>query len=180
MDPEKIVKEEVIEKSKQWTITRHHALLANGKQISRHVVKSGNSVVIVPITENHEVRMIRQFRVGAREWIYELPAGSIEASEDPQAAAIRELAEETGDRARTWHSLGGAYSAPYILTEYLHFFLAMDLEPGQNRLQTGEHIQVHTIPWENVRNMCLKHQLRDAKTMAAIFQAGLHLSLIKF
>jgi len=108
-----------------------------------------------------------------------LPAGGLEAGEDPDLAAPRELLEETGDQAAVWHNLGGFYSAPGILTEFLHLYLAMDLTPGPNNLEFDEHIEVITVPWREAMAMIQRHEIEDAKTIAGLTLAGLHLGLLR-
>ena len=180
MQPETIIREENIFQGKLLNLDLRQARLTDGTMVNREIVRTHGAVVIVPITHNNEVRLVKQFRAAAQKWIIELPAGSLELNEDPDLAAPRELLEETGDQAATWHKLGGFYTAPGILTEFLHLYLATDLTPGPNRLEFDEHIEVLTIPWPEVIAMISHQEVEDAKTVAGLMMAGLHLGLVKF
>ena len=179
MKPETIVDEETIFKGKVVDFSLRQAKLSDGTLVSREVVVNKGAVVIVPITAANEVRLVRQYRAAAETWVIELPAGGLEAGEDPDLAAPRELLEETGDQAATWHNLGGFYSAPGILTEFLHLYLATDLTPGPNNLEFDEHIEVITVPWHEAVAMIQRHEIEDAKTIAGLTLAGLYLGLIQ-
>jgi ADP-ribose pyrophosphatase len=178
MKPETTVSEETIFAGKVIELSLRQARLADGSVVNREIVINKGAVVIVALTARQELRLVKQYRAAAEEWVIELPAGGLEAGEDPDEAAPRELLEETGDRAANWQKLGGFYSAPGILTEYLHLYLATGLTPGPNQLEFDEHIEVLTVPWAEAMAMIGRHEIEDGKTMAGLMLAGLHLGLI--
>lgn len=178
MQPETTVSEEQIFQGKLLTLNLRQVKLADGQVTQREIVTTRGAVVIVALTADNEVRLVKQFRAGTEDWVIELPAGSLEVGEDPDLAAPRELLEETGDQAATWQKLGGFYSAPGILTEYLHLYLATDLTPGPNQLEFDEHIELLTIPWAEVIAMISRGKIQDAKTLAGFLRAGLYLGLL--
>lgn len=175
--PETILSEEAIYQSKKLTISIRQVALTNGTQVNRPLLKSRGAVVIAPLTQDMHLRLIRQYRVAADKWLYELPAGNLEADEHPDAAAPRELLEETGDTAEYWQKLGGFYSAPNTLTEFLHLYLAQDLTPGPTRLDFDEHIEVLTVPWAEAMQMLKRGDIQDAKSIAGLMLAAQHLKL---
>ena len=177
MKPEITLSEEKIFTGKIFDLNLRQAQLTDGTPVRREIVVNKGAVVIIPLTANNEVRLVRQYRAAAETWVIELPAGGLEPGEDPDEAAPRELLEETGDRAATWHKLGGFYSAPGILTEYLHLYLATDLTPGANNLEFDEHIEVLTIPWDEALAMIRRREIEDAKTIAGLMLTGLHLEV---
>jgi ADP-ribose pyrophosphatase len=179
MKPETVVGETTIFEGRSVDFVVREAQLADGRLIQREIVRNEGAVLIVPLTQNNEVRLVRQFRSAAQKWVIELPAGGLEAGEDPDLAAPRELLEETGDRAATWRKLHGFYSAPGTFTEFLHLYLATDLTPGPNNLEFDEHIEVLTVPWTEAIEMIRRHEIEDAKTIAGLMAAGLHLELIR-
>lgn len=178
MQPETTISEEKIFQGKLIALNLRQVQLTDGQVARREIVSTRGGVVIVPVTSHNEVRLVKQFRAGVEGWVIELPAGSLESGEDPDLAAPRELLEETGDQATTWHKLGGFYSAPGILTEYLHLYLATHLTAGPNQLEFDEHIEVLTLPWAEVISMIGRGEIEDAKTIAGVMLAGLHLGLI--
>jgi ADP-ribose pyrophosphatase len=176
--PETTISEEKIFSGKVVDFSLRKAKLEDGTVVDREVVVNKGAVVIVPVTANNEVRLLKQYRAAAEKWIIELPAGGLESGEDPDLAAPRELLEETGDQAATWQKLHGFYSAPGILTEFLHLYLATNLTPGPNNTEFDEHIEVITVPWVEAVAMIRRHEIEDAKTIAGLMLAGLHLGLI--
>jgi ADP-ribose pyrophosphatase len=178
MQPETPVSEKTLFTGKLITLKLRQVRLNDGTTVQREIIQTRGAVVIVPLTSANEVRLVRQYRAGVEGWVIELPAGSLELGEDPDLAAPRELLEETGDQAAIWHKLGGFYSAPGILTEYLHLYLATDLTPGPNQLEFDEHIEVLTLSWAEVIHMISRGEIDDAKTIAGVMLAGLYLGLI--
>ena len=178
MLPETIISEEEIFKGKVIDLNLRQVRLIDGREVSREVITNKGAVVIVPITNNNEVRLVRQYRAAAEKWVIELPAGGLEPGEDPDLAAPRELLEETGDQAANWQKLHGFYSAPGILTEFLQLYLATDLTPGPNNLEFDEHIEVLTIPWAEAIAMIRRYEIEDGKTIAGLMSAGLQLGLL--
>jgi ADP-ribose pyrophosphatase len=175
MKPETVFEEETIFEGRVIDLSLRQARLLDGTTVSREVVVNHGAVVIVPLTRDRQVRLVKQYRAAAEKWVLELPAGGLEPGEDPDLAAPRELLEETGDQAATWQKLGGFYSAPGILTEFLELYLATDLTPGPNELEFDEHIEVVTIPWAEAFRMIGRGEIEDAKTIAGLTVAGLRL-----
>lgn len=179
MVPEKIIQQETVYQGHIFDIQVRQVELPSGAQVNRDVVMNRGAVVIVALTKDNAVRLLKQYRSGAEKWVIELPAGGLEPNEEPDRAAPRELLEETGDQASQWQKLGGFYSAPGILNEYLHVYLATDLTPGPNQLEFDEQIaEVLTIPWSETLAMMKRGDIDDAKTIAALLLAGLHLGLM--
>ena len=175
MLPETIVNEKTIYEGEVLDLRLRQVQLRDGATASREIISNNGAVAIVAITAQKEVRLVRQYRAAAQKWVLEIPAGGLEAGEDPDQAAPRELLEETGDRATTWHKLHGTYSAPGVLTEFVHLYLAMDLTPGPNNLEFDEHIEVVTVPWPEAIGMIRRHEIEDGKTIAGLLTVGLYL-----
>ncbi len=179
MKPETVLSEETLFKGRVIDLSLRQAKLTDGTIVSREIVVNKGAVVIVALTDRNEVRLVKQYRAAAETWVIELPAGTLEAGENPDLAAPRELLEETGDQAANWQKLGAFYTAPGILTEYLQLYLAAGLTPGPNRLEFDEHIEVLTVPWAEAIAMIQRHEIEDAKTIAGLMLAGLQLGLIR-
>jgi ADP-ribose pyrophosphatase len=145
--------------------------LPNGSTARREIVGTPGAVTIVALTDDRQVRMVRQYRSAIGDFLLELPAGTLHAGEAPQDAAPRELAEETGDRAAHWQYLTRFHTTPGICDEIMHLFLATDLTPGRTNLDPDEYIEVVTVPLDRALAMVRSGEIRDAKTIVGLAMA---------
>jgi ADP-ribose pyrophosphatase len=113
-----------------------------GTNVRREVVEHPGAVVMLAVDREDRILWVRQHRYAAGRYLLELPAGTLEEGEEPEACARRELAEETGFAADTWQSLGGFYSAPGFCTEYLHAFAATGLSGASAHADDDEDIEL--------------------------------------
>ena len=133
------------------------------------IVEHRGAVVIAAQPTPETIVLVEQYRhpVGARQW--EVPAGTIDPDEEPDACAARELREETGYTAKQMRRLWSAYSAPGFCTELLHFYAATDLTPGEREPDAGEEdMVVKTFALDEAWAMIERDELRDAKSQIAI------------
>ena len=109
-------------------------------------------VLVVPVTPDKEIVMVRQYRHGNEEICLELPGGLVDARDrSPEEAARRELIEETGFRADQLIKLGECFPQPAILSNRCYFYLAIDVEIiGEPDLDAGEDIEIVMVPPEHV------------------------------
>jgi 8-oxo-dGTP pyrophosphatase MutT (NUDIX family) len=148
---------------------------ASGLVVRREVVDHPGAVVIVPV-EDEAVLMVRQPREAVQERLLELPAGKKDRpGEDPLECAQRELAEEVSREADTWRDLGGFYTAPAILTEFIDCFMATDLRPSAVEPLPDEEIEV--VPWPLADLPALIDRVRDAKTLVGLLRLARELGV---
>jgi ADP-ribose pyrophosphatase len=139
-----------------------------GKRTTREIVEHADCVAIVAV-DGDNVLLVRQFRKAAEKELLEIPAGGIDGGEDAEAAVIREMQEETGFRPQKLERLGGFYSAPGYVTEYLHLYLATDLVPGRLHAEDSEEIEVVRVPVAEVPGLIASGKIGDAKSIAGLF-----------
>ena len=140
----------------------------SGTEVRREVLEHHGAVVIVPI-EDDQVLMVRQPREAVQEMMLELPAGKLDArGENPLDAARRELAEEVGREAGQWSYLGGFYTAPAMITEFIHLFVASDLRPSAVAAIPEEEIEVVRVPLSHLPTLI--DRVRDAKTLIGLLR----------
>ncbi len=142
--------------------------LPGGRISEREIVEHDSCVAIVAIDGDDNVLLVRQFRKAVEKELLEIPAGGIEAGEEPAAAVRRELAEETGYRPQTVAEIGGFYSSPGYCTEYLHLFLAGDLTPDRLKAEDSEGIELVRIPQGQIVELIQSGAIRDAKSIAGL------------
>ncbi|MCW3098597.1 MAG: ADP-ribose pyrophosphatase [Chthonomonadaceae bacterium] len=144
----------------------------DGHVSKREIVAHPGAVCIVPIREDGMVLLVRQFRLAAGQALLEVPAGTREKGEDPEACAYRELEEETGYRAIALRPLYTAYLAPGYSTELMYAYLATGLTLGQTNPDEGEKIELVEIPIAEIEDRVLAGEFADAKTIAALLMAS--------
>ncbi len=144
--------------------------LPNGREAKREIIQHAGAVCIVPIHEGN-VLLIRQFRLAAGKVLLEIPAGMREQGEEPAVSAARELAEETGYRSANLRPLFASYLAPGYSTELIHAFLATDLTPGETNMDADEHVELVTVPLDDIERRILAGEIQDSKTVAAVLFA---------
>ena len=150
--------------------------LPNGGKAHRELIRHVGAVCMVPVTQDGQVIVERQFRYPVNRVITEIPAGKLDSKqEDPLAAARRELQEETGMTADNWINLGIFYPAPAYSDETIHMFLARDLHPGDQHLDADEFLEVTRVPIEELVEEILAGKIPDLKTQAAVLRAYLML-----
>jgi ADP-ribose pyrophosphatase len=131
----------------------------------REIVDHPGSTAIVAVHDG-EVVLVRQLREPARKPLLELPAGTLEAGEEPVASAQRELAEEVGLHGGRWRELGGFWTSPGFLREYMHVFVAEELEAGESDPDEDEEVEIVRWPVAEIAGRI--GELEDAKTIAGL------------
>ena len=140
----------------------------DGLNVSRDVVRHPGAVVMLAVDAEERILWIRQHRWAAGRELLELPAGTLERDEAPEACARRELAEETGFAAANWQALGGFYSAPGFCDEYLHAFAASDLRPEDADGDEDEDITLEPLTTEETMAHLDAGEIVDAKSLATL------------
>jgi ADP-ribose pyrophosphatase len=141
--------------------------LPNGKETKREVVIHPEVVAMLPVLEDGRLVLVRQYREAVARTLLEVPAGGIDGDETPEAAARREMKEETGYDVGSMDLLATFYSSPGFTTEKMHLFLLHDLTPGT---PTEENDQIEVVPmtpedaWEAVS----RGEMADAKSILAL------------
>src|ERR1700755_274487 len=143
-----------------------------GKPHRRDVVRHPGSVVVFAVDDAKSKRdplilLERQYRHAAAQYLYEVPAGSLDPGEDPLTGAKRELLEETGYKARHWAELVRFYASPGFLGVWMQVFLAEGLTPGDAEPEDDEHIELFAVPLSELLRQIESGRILDGKTIAA-------------
>jgi len=142
--------------------------MASGRETTREIVEHIDCVAIIAIDANDNVLLVNQFRKPVEKELLEIPAGGIEAGEDPMTTVHREMREETGYLPRKVERLGGFYSTPGYCTEYLYLYLATDLIPSQLHAEDTESIRLVRVPIGQIPSLITSGSICDAKSIAGL------------
>ena len=151
--------------------------LPDGNTSFREIVDHHGGVCIVAVDSDGGVFVVRQFRYAYGREITEIPAGKLEAGEDPLDCAGRELSEETGCTAEKIESLGVIYPTPGYASEVIHIYLATGLKRGESHLDEDEFLEAKKIPFKDLERMVLTGEVNDAKTVVGVMRAKYVLGL---
>ncbi len=169
---ETTVRSEKLLSGKLLHVYRDEARLPDGRVAVREWIKHPGAAAVVPLFDDGTVLLVRQFRYPPRRVFLEIPAGKLDApGEDPQAAAQRELEEETGYRAGRLDALGTLFPCIGYSDEAIHFFLGRDLVEGRRALAEGEHMESVRMPFAEAVAMAERGEMGDMKTAAALLMA---------
>ncbi|MBQ8837243.1 MAG: NUDIX hydrolase [Clostridia bacterium] len=173
LNEEKIEGEEIFD-GKVVHLVRDKVRLPNGHEGIREVIRHVGAVCVIPLFENGDVIVERQFRYPHAKVLLEIPAGKLDSKEEiPLEAAKRELFEETGYTAGKMTLLGELYTTPAFVDEVIWMYLAEDLHSADNKqhLDEDEFLTVERIPLDTLCDMVMRGEIPDAKTQVAILKA---------
>lgn len=145
--------------------------LGDRPPVSKEIVEHPGSVVILPVTGDGNVVLVKQWRQAADKVLLEAPSGTREPGEDPLETAKRELREETGYSAEDFTALGGSWVAPGYSTEFTHAYLARNLTENPLPQDDSEDIHTVAVPLDSIPGMVRNGELQDQMTIATYYLA---------
>jgi ADP-ribose pyrophosphatase len=172
-EAEQMLSSEVVFQGSLFRVLRDKLIEPGGRESERDVIRHNGSVVILAIDSSKSKKdpwivVERQYRHAAGQFLWELPAGKLEAGEDALAGAQRELAEETGYSARKWKPLVEYYPSPGFLGESMRVFVAEGLVAGDAHPEDDEQIEFRLVKLSEVLKMIGKGAILDGKTLSSI------------
>lgn len=147
-------------------------VLPNGAAVRLEILRHPGAAAVVPLHEDGTVTLIRQHRHAAGGTIWEIPAGKLEAGEDPAACAARELTEEAGLVAGALSLLTSILTTPAFTDEVIHLYLATELTPAPASPEADEVIEAVRLPLDEAVRLVRAGVIHDAKTVCALLLAG--------
>jgi ADP-ribose pyrophosphatase len=144
--------------------------LENGKNAVREVIRHPGGVCVVPLDGDGNVLFVRQFRYPHGKVLLEIPAGKLEYGENHSECGLRELKEETGCTCDKYDYLGSLIPTPAYDSEVIHMYLARGLHYGEQKLDSGEFLDVEKIPLEKAVEMIMNNEIGDSKTQIALLK----------
>lgn len=151
-------------------VTLDKVQLEDGTTSTREVVHHHGGACVLPVDADGNVTMVRQFRYALGEELWELPAGKLEAGEDPFEAAKRELSEECGLTADTYTELGVVYPTVGYDSEKIYLWAAEGLHAVGQHLDAGEFLDVVKMPFAQALGLVMDGTIKDSKTQVALLK----------
>jgi ADP-ribose pyrophosphatase len=161
----KITSSKEVYRCNLFWVTEDKAEDRTGWKVDRSVVRHRGSAVMMPVDERNRVLLVRQYRLPAGQYLWELPAGKVDAGETVLRAAKRELIEETGLRAKQWKKLVTSYPSPGYVEEKMTIFLATALTQGEAQPMEDERIETRWFSKSEMRRRIAANEILDGKTM---------------
>ena len=169
---EKTLSSETVFEGKIFTITHDTVELENGNTAVRDCLLHHGGVCVLPVNENNEVLLVKQFRYPFRTVTLEAPAGKLEKGEDHAECGRRELLEETGCTCSEYTYMGEMYPTPAYNTEITHMYLARGLSYEKQSLDPDEFLDVVKMPLAEAVEMVMNGTIPDGKTQIVLLKAA--------
>jgi len=160
--------DEQLLKTRKFKVVRRLIDSGGAEPVVKELVIHPGAAVILPITAEGNVVMVRNYRWSINRELLELPAGTLELLENPEACACRELEEETGFVAGLLRPLCRFYTSPGMLTELMHAYIATNLRPGEQKLSAGEKIEVEIMSFDEINHAIRTGKIMDGKTLTVL------------
>jgi ADP-ribose pyrophosphatase len=168
---EKTLSTNSIFKGKIINVELQDVLLPNGKTAKREIVRHCGGASVVPISEQGEIYLVRQFRKPYDEETLEIPAGKVDIGEKPLECAIRELKEETGLSSENIIHLTDMYPSPGFTDEIIHIYAATDVKVGNSKTDEDEFLSVEKYHITKIYEMIKSGKIKDSKTIVGVLFA---------
>jgi ADP-ribose pyrophosphatase len=167
----KIISSHEVYKCSLFQVTEDEAIdEKSGFQIKRSVVRHRGSAVMLAVDDKKRILLVRQYRLPADRYLWELPAGKVDEGEKPLQAAKRELVEETGYKAKTWTKLASFFVSPGFVQERMTIYLAKDLTAGEAMPMDDERIETKWFKHKEVAKMIDDSEIEDGKTIIGYYR----------
>ncbi len=165
-----VLSHERVFEGKVFDVDRDRVRMPNGREVTVDIVRHVRSVVLLPVPEPGHVVLIRQFRYAVNRWLWEVPAGSVDPGEEPDAAARRECHEEIGQLPETVVRLGSLLPTPGYCNEEMIFFRLSSLSVPDHAAEhdEDEDIEPRTFTIAEAREMVRRGEIVDMKTVVGL------------
>lgn len=167
----KVLKSDLVYKAHKFDVRQDLIELPNGKTGLYDIVVHNGAVAMLPLDAEGQIHFVRQFRPSTGKPILEIPAGTLEPGEQPEACAQRELREEIGMAPGRLTALSDFYLAPGYSTERMYLFLAEDLTPETLPADEDEFLRVEKLSMDEAFRAMQDGTIEEAKTMLALYLA---------
>ena len=169
MDKFERLRQQDIYKGNRIHLVTEQLMTPEGNEVTWELIKHIGAAAVIPVDENGDILMVKQYRLASDSITLEIPAGVLDAkNEEPKKCALRELEEETGFQCRQMDFLIKFYSSIGICDEVIHIFVAKDLIKTKQNLDDDEFVEIKSYSLDTLIQMIFKGELLDNKTISAL------------
>lgn len=162
---------EEIYRGRVLRLERDRVALPEGHTSVREVIRHNGAVCVIPYDGKGNVWVVTQYRYAVERMTLEIPAGKLDAKDEPpEEAARRELAEETGFTCERLIPMGLYLGSPAILDEKIHMYAAVGLHAGHQHLDEDEFLSARRMPLSELVGMVMRGEIPDGKTQCAVLR----------
>lgn len=166
-----VLKSQTVYQGRAFKVRRDEVRLPGARLTHLDIVDHPGAVTLIPVDDRGRILFVRQYRYAVQEELLELPAGTLEPGETPEACALREVREETGMSAEQLIKLGEFFLAPGYSSEHMHIYLLSGLKPAPLEGDVDEFISVEPLGIDQAYDFAQRGVIRDAKSISALFLA---------
>lgn len=166
----KIISSKEVLRNKLFRVVDEIATDPSGFEIHRFIIRHPGSAVMMAVDEEQRILLVRQFRLPAKQELWELPAGRLDAGETALQAAERELREETGYQATDWVELASFWPSPGYVDEKMDLFLARGLTAGTPAQMPDERIETRWFAENELADLIRAGEIHDGKTIIGFYR----------
>jgi ADP-ribose pyrophosphatase len=170
----KINSRTIIHRGRVFSLVKENVTLDNDVTTDMEFIEHPGATAIIPMFNDSHILLLKQYRHALRQYIWEIPAGTLDPEEGVIDCAKRELIEETGYSAEQWQKLGEITPVPGYSDERIHIYLATDLQPAEQDLDKDEIIRVHKVKFSEALEMVKNGEIQDAKSITGLLMAQNH------
>jgi ADP-ribose pyrophosphatase len=164
----KTISSKIVFKGKVFSVRRDEVIEPSSVRATRDMIAHSGSVVVMPVLDDGKIVLIRQYRYAARQYLWELVAGRIDPGENVKQAAVRELIEETGLRAKKMRQFLEFWPSPGFLEEKMFVLLAEGVTQGEAEPEEDEKIEAKAFSRAELKKMLQNGVIRDGKTISSL------------
>jgi ADP-ribose pyrophosphatase len=161
----------IVHRGRVFNLIKENVTLDNGVTTEMEFVEHPGATAIIAMLNESRLLLLKQYRHALKEYIWEIPAGTLDPKEEVINCARRELIEETGYSAGQWQKLAEITPVPGYSNERIHIYLATDLKPAAQHLDQDEIINVHEVEFSDAMEMIKMGEIQDAKSITGLYLA---------
>lgn len=176
MKREKVLQTEEIFNGRIFRVVKKQVEIESGEKAERELVYHNGGSCVLAMNGRMEICLVRQYRIAVDDFLLELPAGKLEAGEDPETCARRELIEECGWEAEDMNYLAKVHPTPGYCSEPINIFWTRHVREVPQKLDDGEFLDKLVLPFTEALELALQGKITDSKTLIALYQAALLLN----